>query len=158
MAVSLAAKEDGIADALILSGAAAIRPKNSIKRMFFLLIAKAGKVLFRLPFIEKFSVLARKVLYGLAGSRDYENTTGIKKEIFKKIVREDSRNLLPKIKIPTLVLWGEKDKYVPLKYGKKIHKLIPGSAMYIVKDGGHGLHIKNIKEIELIINEFISHV
>ena len=158
VAASLLAKETNIVDALILSGAAIIRPKHPLRRLFFGSLAKVGKVLFKLPVIEKFSVLAKKVLYGAVGSSDYKDSTGVKKEIFKKIIRDNRQYLLPKIEVPTLVLWGEKDKYIPLKYGKKIHKLIPGATMYVVKKGGHGLHINNIKEIELIINEFISHV
>ncbi len=158
VAATLVAKNSNIVDGLILSGAAIIRPKYSTRRLFFGIIAKVGGFLFKLPIIEKFSVLAKKVLYGAVGSTDYKDSTGIKKEIFKKVTRDNRQYLLSKIEVPTLVLWGEKDKYVPLKYGKKIHKSISNAAMYIVKNGGHGLHIHNIKEIEPVINEFVSHV
>ncbi|MDP2685473.1 MAG: alpha/beta hydrolase [bacterium] len=158
IAVTLLAKERYTVSALILSGAAVIRPKNSLNRIILGTVAKIGKNIFKLPIIEKFDVLAKKILYGVVGSNDYRNSTGVKREIFKKAIRDDRKHLLPLITLPTLVLWGESDKYVPLKYGKKIAELIPGAAMHIVKKGGHGLHINNIIEVELVINEFISHV
>ena len=111
-----------------------------------------------MPFIEKFDVLAKKALYRVVGSNDYVDSSGIRQEIFKKAVRDNRKHLLHKIIVPTLTLWGKYDEYVPLKYGKMIFKLIPNSSMHIVKKGGHGLHIHNIEEIELVISQFISHV
>lgn len=141
---------------LILSGPAVFRPPFSFRKFIFGWLAKFGKKVFSLPFAEKGSVFAKKLLYNkLIGSTDYVESAGVKREIFKKIIRQDLRHLLPKIETPTLILWGEKDTYVPVKNGKQMFKMMPKSYLHIVKKGGHGLHINNQEEMILTIQHFL---
>jgi pimeloyl-ACP methyl ester carboxylesterase len=53
----------------------------------------------------------------------------------------DGRDLLDfrlqGMKMPTLVVWGEDDELIPLVVGERIHALIPGSVMQVVKGCGH---------------------
>ena len=107
--------------------------------------------------MEKGALFAKKLLYRAIKSTDYEETSGIKREIFKKIIRQDLRKILPKIKIKTLILWGEKDSYVPVRFGKKMFKLIPHSRLRIIDGANHGLHLKNKQEMSLIIKDFLNH-
>ena len=115
-----------------------------------------GKIFFAWPLINKFSDAARKYLYKLAGSPDYEATTGIKREIYKKIVRQDLTEELKLIKTPTLVVWGTLDGYVPLSTGKKIAALIPNSRLEIIPGGKHGLHLQMPEKLYSIVNNFID--
>ena len=71
---------------------------------------------------------------------DYLETSGIMREIYQKIIREDQSANLPKISIPTLIVWGDRDRQTPLRQGKKIAKLIPNSQLKIISGGPHGLH------------------
>lgn len=48
-------------------------------------------------------------------------------------------HLLPGIKIPTLVLWGEDDRFQPVHYGERLAKDIPGSRLIRVKNARHFL-------------------
>ncbi|EKE18977.1 MAG: hypothetical protein ACD_9C00180G0001 [uncultured bacterium] len=156
IAVNMAANNPEKYSKLILSGAAAIRPKYTVKRILFGFLAKIGKMVFSLPFLARFEKTARKVLYKTADSPDYDKTSGIKREIFQKIIRESQADLLPKISIPTLVVWGSRDSYVPLARGKQIAKLIPSAEMKIIRDGRHGLHINDTQEFLSIIKEFLE--
>ena len=141
---------------LILSGPAVFRPSFSFRRFFFGLLVKFGKKLFELPLVEKGSVFAKKLLYNkIIRSRDYLESAGMKREIFKKIIRQDLRHLLPNIKTPALILWGKKDNFVPVKDGKKMAKMMPNSYLHIFKKGGHGLHIYNKDEMILVIQHFL---
>jgi pimeloyl-ACP methyl ester carboxylesterase len=38
---------------------------------------------------------------------------------------------------PTLILWGENDKFLPLSLGERIHRDIAGSKMQIIPNCGH---------------------
>lgn len=154
IAVYLAAYHPELIFKLILSGATVTRPKNILKRIVFNIIAKCGKVVFKLPIIKKIDVFAKKILYYSADSPDYIKTSGIKQDIFKKIIRQDLTHLLYKINIPTLVVWGTRDKYVALNNGKKIAKLIPNAKLEIIKNGKHGLHIQQPENLFEIIKEF----
>ncbi len=38
---------------------------------------------------------------------------------------------------PTLIIWGEKDAQMPIKYAERLHREIPGSALVTVPNAGH---------------------
>jgi len=156
VAVFLVANYPDIAGKLVLSGAAVLRPEASLKRRLFFFIAQIGKILFKLPVIGKFDTRAKKILYYFSGSGDYAKTSGIKREIFKKVIRQDLTHLLPKIKVPTLVVWGTQDAYVSLESGKRIAKLIPNAKLEIISGGKHGLHIQQPENLLRIVKNFLD--
>ena len=156
IAVDLVVNNPDLFSKLILSGAAVMRPKYSLKRVLFLLIAKIGKAVFSLPLLNRLSNFAKKVLYKTADSPDYNKTSKIKREIFKKVIRQSQAHLLPKIKIDTLVVWGNRDSYVPLEEGQKIADLIPGAQLKIIFGGKHGLHIQQPEALLRTIRDFLK--
>ncbi len=141
---------------LILSGAAVYRPKRYLKRFVFQIIAKTGKFIFSLPLANKLQTIAQKILYRLAKSPDYISTDGIKREIFKKVIREDVSQYLGLINIPSLLVWGKKDTYIPLKYAYKIKKKLKKAELTVIKNGRHGLHLNNKKEFLSAIINFLQ--
>jgi pimeloyl-ACP methyl ester carboxylesterase len=46
-------------------------------------------------------------------------------------------NLLPRLKMPVLILWGEKDQITPLELGQKMHVLVPQSELDVFNGCGH---------------------
>jgi len=156
VATHLIAHNPNIADKLILTGAAIIRPKIRIRKIIFGSIAKIGKIIFNLPILNKFQNISKKLLYKIADSPDYNKTSGRKREIYKKIIKQDQQHLLKKIKIDTLLIWGKKDKMTPLKYGKKIHSQLPNAKLVIIEDGTHGLHhLEHLEKFYREIKKFI---
>ena len=154
IATYLLAHEPNIVDKLILSGAAVYRRPESLRNNIFKMVAKCGKIVFSLPGLNKLSGFMRKVLYKSAGTGDYNKTEGIRRDIFLKITKQDVSQSLPEIKVPTLVVWGDKDSYVSLKDGELIAGNIPGAKLEIIKNGTHGLHIKKKQELLNIIKNF----
>lgn len=139
--------------ALVLIGASAIRPRKLIRRIFFGAVAKAGKKILSLPLLKQLQSGARKIFLRGIGAHDSINPEGLEREIYKKVLRQDLRHLLPQIVVPTLVLWGSKDAMTPLRQGKKIAKLIPNAKLVVVHGGRHGLHLTHGTEAaEEIIN------
>ena len=56
---------------------------------------------------------------------------------------------------PTLVLWGAEDRWLPPSRGERLHKLIAGSRLALVEDGGH-LFLEEQPEASLhLIEEFL---
>ncbi len=49
----------------------------------------------------------------------------------------DHTPLLSRIRVPVLIMWGEEDRWIPVKYGHKFHKAIPGSQLVIFEKTGH---------------------
>ena len=42
--------------------------------------------------------------------------------------------------VPFLLIWGEKDKFIPLYYGKRIAKLYPWVELKVISNSGHCVH------------------
>ncbi len=151
----LVAKNPQICEKYILVAGAVFRPSRPIRRAFFFIIAKFGKILFKIPIVEHFGVWAKKMLYRGADSPDYANTSGIKRDIFKKIIRQDLTEQLQKITTPTLIVWGNLDSYLPLKDARKAQTLIKNSKLEIIPGGTHGLHLHQKEKLLELIIKFI---
>ena len=44
---------------------------------------------------------------------------------------------LGEIKVPTLILWGERDRLIPVRWAKEFHQAIPGSQLVVFPKLGH---------------------
>lgn len=65
---------------------------------------------------------------------------------------------LPYIKVPVLLIWGEGDKLVPLRYGQRGLELIAhdNKELKVIKKSGHYSHLENPREFAKIIYKFIE--
>lgn len=62
-------------------------------------------------------------------------------DIFLKLLSEmkkhDILSHLSSLKVPTLIIGGDKDKVIPNRLQKILHRHIPNSELYIVRNGSH---------------------
>lgn len=49
----------------------------------------------------------------------------------------NTSDLLARIDVPTLVLWGEDDRRSPLEIAEEVHSIIPGAELAVIPDTGH---------------------
>ena len=77
-------------------------------------------------------------------------------ELCNNFLTLDLTDKLHKIKIPSLVISGEKDILKPVSYGEIINQEIPNSEFEIVKDAGHGLFAEKPEEFNQLIVDFIK--
>ena len=89
------------------------------------------------------------------GSIDYKNANGHLKNVLVKAVNLDLTYELEKINVPTLLLYGKKDKTVPLYVGKRINKLIKNSGLVIVDKSGHFPYIDRFRFCLIILKSFL---
>lgn len=78
-------------------------------------------------------------------------------DVFRRVVRHDQTALLPKIAVPTLLLWGEQDAEVPVRIAEEMHRLIPGSRLDVLPGAGHNAHIENPVLVYGKIQQFFAH-
>jgi pimeloyl-ACP methyl ester carboxylesterase len=62
--------------------------------------------------------------------------------MLKAFAKADLREVLPIIKVPVLLLYGDADLRSPLYIGKEMHRLIPNSTLEIVQGVGHVINIE----------------
>lgn len=133
---------------LILMDSAGIYHKElskQIKRILFGSAAKVGKLFTR-------SAILKKLLYRLARERDYQNATPEMRKSMVNLIKTDIAPLLPKIKTPTLIIWGDSDKITPASDAKLMHKLIPNSKLKMVNGARHSPFYTHPLEVFNIIN------
>ncbi|OHA69019.1 MAG: hypothetical protein A3B24_02085 [Candidatus Wildermuthbacteria bacterium RIFCSPLOWO2_01_FULL_48_16] len=125
---------------LILYAAAVIRrePTESTKKIQ--VVARIGNAVFSLPLLSVLQSPLRKLFYRLFGISDAAYSTGIMKEIRKKVVRQDLTHLLSKISCPVLLIWGDKDKSTPIEDSRVIQEKIPHASLKVLSETTHLLH------------------
>ena len=139
---------------IILLGAAGIKHSNSLRSVVFGLFAKIGKVIFKLPLLNKFAKSARKKLYKAAGSTDYINSAQMK-QIFHNAINEDLKSFTAKIKVPSLLIWGENDIESPIADAKVFNGLIENSKLVVIPNAGHFVYIDAFEATMQEINKFL---
>ncbi|MCK4781532.1 alpha/beta hydrolase [Candidatus Parcubacteria bacterium] len=147
VAIKFSAKYPEKVEKLILVSSAGIKPKTN--HLNFLAGAKKVK------WLPGFS-LTRKIFYKyILRKTDYFKAKGVMRETFKKIIEEDLTFHLSKIKISTLIIWGDKDKMTPISDAYLMNRKIPNSKLEILKNIGHFPYLKCPEKLSEIILKFI---
>jgi pimeloyl-ACP methyl ester carboxylesterase len=68
----------------------------------------------------------------------------------------DTRERLPEIEIPTLVVWGLNDKIVPVEGALGYHRLIPHSRLEIFERTGHLPMLERPRRFNTLVEQFIE--
>ena len=103
--------------------------------------------------------LSQETIQGI--TEPWTNEYG-KAAFYRQIAQADSKYTdeiqckYKSIKIPTLILWGEQDKWIPLQQGKELNHLIPSSKMKIIPNSGHLVIEEKYEELVTEIKAFIS--
>lgn len=67
------------------------------------------------------------------------------------------RNRLHRITAPTLVLWGRKDRMVPVSHGETYARFIPRAGeLQIVAAAGHSVHVEEPDLAARFLNDFLT--
>ena len=97
-------------------------------------------------------ILYKKVMQ-LAGNHDY---------VIKSIINSDNtefylnKEILSKIKTPTLIVWGRDDETVSIDIGRKLNEYIIGSKLTIIENAGHVSHYSQSEIFSKTLTEFLQ--
>ncbi len=133
---------------LVLFGSPCIRIQEELS-----LSVKFLKKLKTLPGMDAIGEKMKKYI----GSRDYKAASPIMRQTLVNVVNEDLSNYARKIKVPTLLVWGEEDREAPVSDARELEKIMCDAAL-IVLPGTHYAYIENLDRVELILNSFFEEV
>jgi pimeloyl-ACP methyl ester carboxylesterase len=68
----------------------------------------------------------------------------------------DFRDRLPDVRVPTLIVWGEKDSIIPVKDAQEFERLIPDSRKVVLKDTGHVAMAERPSAFNDLMMEFLA--
>ncbi|MBE3566645.1 MAG: alpha/beta hydrolase [Thermogemmatispora sp.] len=88
-------------------------------------------------------------------------------ELHKEVLYQHIRNLIPyyvnsvssdlsRVGKPVLIIWGEEDQQIPLKYAQRLHREIPGSQLSIIPQAGHLVLFDAPEAVARAIRGFVS--
>jgi pimeloyl-ACP methyl ester carboxylesterase len=141
---------------LILLDSAGIKPCRSLEYYVKVYSFKAARKTLPL-FVGKSK--ANEIIEGYrktAGSIDYNNASGIMRQVLVKSVNEDLKSVMPNIKAPTLLIWGENDTATPVSDAKTMEQLIPNAGLVVLKNAGHFAFVEKLQEFLIILNNFLQ--
>lgn len=154
IALALAAHSPHRVRHLILVASAGIRPRRGLGYSLRVAGAKLGKRLFSSPMWGR---LGDRILFAISqrvGSRDYLNA-GRMQATLVKVVNEDLRGILPSIRVPTLIIWGDRDQEVPRSSMEIMAQGIKDSRLEVMEGAGHFPFIDRSEAFGRMVRDFL---
>jgi len=90
------------------------------------------------------------------GSADFQAASGVMRETFVKVVNEDLRPYAQRVKLSTLLFWGDKDEDTPLWMGQELEKLIPDAGLIVYEGAGHYSYLERLGETVKTVDYFFK--
>ena len=141
---------------LILIDSAGLVPVKTQEQIRKMKRYKRAKKILSLPPVKLLFPKALEKLQSKSGSADYRMATPIMRQTMVKVVNEDVREYLPKIKAETLLVWGDKDTATPISDAKYMESQIPGSGLAVMPGAGHFSFLDNQRQFLAVMRSFLG--
>jgi pimeloyl-ACP methyl ester carboxylesterase len=156
IAIALAAACPERVAKLVLTDSAGIRPSHGPRyhwrlRTFKLLRAAARS--HRLPAVVRRAAAKRA---DRRGSADYRAASGTLRASMVRLVNADLRAQLSRLRVPTLLIWGDRDQETPLSDGRTMERLIPDAGLVILEGSGHFAYAEQPDRFCRIVDVFLE--
>lgn len=135
---------------MVLTGAAGIKPKRTLRWYFNVYTYKLGKIL-----LKPFKNLSEKLRKN-AGSEDYKNASDVMKGTLVKCVNFDITPYLKDIKPETLLVYGDKDTATPLWMGKKLEKEMNNATLVVFEGDDHFAYFHQGDRFNRVLDAFLK--
>ncbi len=142
-------------DRLLLVDAAGVKPRRTLKYYAKVYSFKLAKMIY--PTIvgrEKAHEIIEQ-MRSRRGSYDYNNCSPMMRQVMVKAVNTDLRPVMPKIKAPTLLIWGENDTATPMRDARIMKRLIPDAGIVSFPGAGHFSFVDNPYQSAAVFRRFI---
>ena len=160
VALRLAADSPETVNRLVITGGAGLRkPRTEEQEKRSAAYQKKKRVLLGLGKVPLAGALADKAMKALQrkyGSPDYNALDDEMKKTFVKVVSEDLRPLLPKVRASALLIWGEKDTETPLWMGQAMEKEIPDAGLVVFENDDHFAYLHQWPRFVKIVRAFLT--
>jgi len=141
---------------LILIDSAGLVPEKTPEQLRKIKRYKMGKKILSCPPVKLLFPNALEKFQSKSGSADYRSASPIMRQSMVKVVNEDVREYLEKIKAETLLVWGDKDTATPLSDGKYMESKIPGSGLAVLPGAGHFSFLDNQYQFLAVMKSFLG--
>lgn len=155
VAIAFAAAHPERVTRLVLTDSAGIRPRHGVAwhvrvRSFRLLRRAAGASW--LPVRIRQAARARA---DRRGSPDWQAASGVMRGTLVRLVNSDLRALLATLRMPVLLVWGERDEETPLGDAHTMESLIPDAGLAVFDGAGHFAYAEQPQRFAAILDAFM---
>lgn len=70
------------------------------------------------------------------------------------LARADTRDLLPTIRVPTLLIWGDADARSPIAVAHQLRDAIPGARLAVIPGAGHVSNLEDPTRFDSLVRDF----
>lgn len=141
---------------IVLLDSAGLIPKKSFKQKFRAKSFKTIKTVLTLPIIKNHSQPLLDKARRHYGSADYNAAPEVLRKTLVSLVNTDLRDIIPNIKCPTLLIWGDKDTATPIADAETIKSLIPDSGLCVLEGCGHYSFCEQPYKAHAILRSFLN--
>ncbi len=156
IAIKLAAKYPERIRALVFCAAAGLKHKPDLKTQIIFFLSKIGSILLAPRIMNRVKDTARNVFYLFFRHRDYVKAPANMRETMKKVLAEDLLPYLPVITTKTLIVWGKRDKILPVEDAHIFNEAIRNSRLEIMGAADHSPHLQVPERLAELIMEFFK--
>jgi pimeloyl-ACP methyl ester carboxylesterase len=153
--IVMAAEHPGRVARMVLAGSAGIRPRRTLAASLRVRTYKALRAVERSPALPSAWRRSAGRRADLSGSADYRAATGTMRGTLVRLVNEDLRGLLPKVDVPVLLIWGERDTETPIDDGRLMERLIPDAGLVVFEGAGHYAYLEQAERFCRIVEVFL---
>jgi pimeloyl-ACP methyl ester carboxylesterase len=88
-------------------------------------------------------------------STDYKEA-GELRPILVRVVNEDLRGMLSRVRSPTLLVWGGEDDATPLAAAREMERLVPNAGLVIFEGAGHFCYLDEPERFCRVVRHFLG--
>jgi pimeloyl-ACP methyl ester carboxylesterase len=140
---------------MVLTGSAGIRPRRTLRDAARIRTYKMLRAVERSAAVPSGLRRSAKRRADQRGSADYRAASGTMRGTLVRIVNEDLRSLLPQLRIPVLLIWGERDTEIPVEDGRIMERLIPDAGLVVFEGAGHYAYLEQPDRFCRIVDVFL---
>ena len=141
---------------MVLVDAAGVKPRRPLKYYIKVYSYKLSRRVYRMLLGAERAEKRLERIRARRGSADYAAASPRMRQILSRCVNEDLCHVMPDIKAPTLLIWGENDTATPLSDAKKMERLIPGAGLVSFPGCGHYSFLDNPGGFAAVLTSFIG--
>jgi pimeloyl-ACP methyl ester carboxylesterase len=72
----------------------------------------------------------------------------------RALATADTREMLPTIRVPTLLVWGDADKRSPVEIANQLREAIPGATLAVLGGAGHVSNMEQPEAFNRVVRQF----
>ncbi|MFN2588472.1 MAG: alpha/beta fold hydrolase [Actinomycetota bacterium] len=148
----LAATAGPLVSRLVLAGSSGLRTAPSFKARVRRGASRAGRAAGRFGSPGR---ALRGALYRRIASEDYRNAGPLRPTLVK-VVNEDLGPLLPRVAVPTLLVWGTDDDAVPVAHARAMERAIPDAGLVLFEGAGHFAYLDEPDRFCRVVRNFLG--